>query len=127
VVVVCTASRLEDAAPLGGTVSTLERGIWLDPAILRVRAEQITLRVLTSDAERLAARLSEAPDGVTVEWAGGDELFVRGADLERAAAHVISSARSEAISIDALRYDAPSLYALAAARAARVARPAEPE
>jgi ABC-2 type transport system ATP-binding protein len=116
-VVLCTANRLEDGARLGGAVSTLERGIWLDPAASRVTPARISLRVLSPDAERLAARLAEAPAIVAVEWAGRHELVVRGADLERVAAHVVASARSAAISIDALRCDPPSLAALARARA----------
>jgi ABC-type multidrug transport system ATPase subunit len=116
-VVLTTASRIEDATRLGGTTSALERGTWLDSAAARVPLSQITLRVLTPEPRRLAARLAEAPDVSAVEWAGGHELLVRGADLERVAAHVVASARSEAIRIEALRYDPPSLDALAAARA----------
>jgi ABC-2 type transport system ATP-binding protein len=116
-VVLTSASRLEDAARLGGATSALERGIWLDSAAARPPLSQVTLRVHTPEPRRLAARLSEAPDVSAVEWAGGRELLVRGSDLERVAAHVVASARSEAISIDALRYDPPGLDALAAARA----------
>jgi ABC-2 type transport system ATP-binding protein len=116
-VVLTTANRLEDAARLGGTTHALERGIWLDSAAARPPLSQVTLRVQTPEPRRLAARLSEAPDVNAVEWAGGRELLVRGSDLERVAAHVVASARSEAIRIEALRYDPPSLDALAAARA----------
>jgi ABC-2 type transport system ATP-binding protein len=116
-VVLATASRIEDAARLGGATSALERGIWLDSAAARPPLSQVTLRVHTPEPRRLAARLSEAPDVSAVEWAGGRELLVRGSDLERVAAQVVASARSEAIRIDALRYDPPGLDALAAARA----------
>jgi ABC-2 type transport system ATP-binding protein len=123
-VVLATASRVEDAARLGGAVSTLERGTWLDSAASRTPLGQITLRVHSPDARRLAALLAEAPDVNAVEWAGGRELLVKGSDLERVAAQVARSARAEAIRIDALRYDPPSLYALSTARAG-LARPPE--
>jgi ABC-2 type transport system ATP-binding protein len=116
-VVLATANRLEDAARLGAATHALERGIWLDSAAASPPLGQVTLRVQTPEPRRLAARLSEAPDVSAVEWAGGRELLVRGSDLERVAAHVVASARSEAIRIEALRYDPPSLEALAAARA----------
>ncbi len=116
-VVLATAHRVEDATRLGGATSALERGIWLDSAAARPPLSPVTLRVHTPEPRRLAARLSEAPEVSAVEWAGGGELLVRGSDLERLAAHVVASARSEAISIEALRYDPPGLDALAAARA----------
>ncbi len=122
-VVLATASRVEDTARLSGATHALERGLWLDSAAARPPLSQVTLRVHTPEPRRLAARLSEAPDVSAVEWAGGRELLVRGSDLERLAAHVVASARSEAISIDALRYDPPGLDALAAARAG-LAQPA---
>jgi ABC-2 type transport system ATP-binding protein len=116
-VVLCTANRLEDAARLGGSLSSLERGVWFDPRASELPLSPVTLRVLTPEPERLAARLSESPEIVRVVSASGSELLLRGADLERAAAHLVASARSGAIRIEALRYDAPSLDALAAARA----------
>jgi ABC-2 type transport system ATP-binding protein len=116
-VVLSTASRVEDAARLGGATSAIERGIWLDSPAARPPLSQVTVRVHTADPRRLAARLSQAPDVSAVEWAGGHELLVRGSDLERVASLVVSSARSEAITIEALRYDPPGLDALAAARA----------
>jgi hypothetical protein len=116
-IVLATASRLEDATRLGGAISALERGTWLDSAAARTPLSQITLRVHSPEARHLAARLSEAPDVSAVEWAGGQELLVRGSDLERLAAQVVASARAASIRIDALRYDPPSLDTLAAARA----------
>jgi ABC-type cobalamin/Fe3+-siderophores transport system ATPase subunit len=114
-IVLLSASRLEDAARLGGTTSALERGNWLDSALVPLGF--VTLRVRTPDARRLAAQLSECPDVSAVEWAGGQELSIRGADLERVAAQIVSRARAAAIPIEALRYDPPSLEALAATRA----------
>jgi ABC-2 type transport system ATP-binding protein len=116
-IVLTSASRLEDAARLGGAVSALERGTWLAAAAACPPLSSITLRVHTPEPRRLAARLSEAPEVSAVEWSGGQELLVHGTDLERLAAHVAKSARSEAIRITALRYNPPSLDALAAARA----------
>ena len=116
-IVLTSASRLEDAARLGGATSALERGTWLSSAAACPPLSSVTLRVHTPEPRRLAARLSEAPEVNAVEWSGGHELLVHGADLERLAAHVVANARSEAIRITALRYDPPSLDALAAARA----------
>ncbi|MEI9941195.1 MAG: hypothetical protein WDO69_28590 [Pseudomonadota bacterium] len=116
-IVLCTASRLEDAARLGGAASALERGLWLGSAQARPPLGTITLRVHTPEPRRLAARLSEAPDISGVEWGGGQELLVHGSDLERLAHSVVANARAEAIRITALKQDAPPLEALAAARA----------
>ncbi|HYQ03147.1 MAG TPA: hypothetical protein VER96_30950 [Polyangiaceae bacterium] len=116
-VVFCTASRLEDATRLGGSVSALERGAWLSPASARPPLGSVALRVHTPEPRRLAARLSEAPDVAGVEWAGGHELIVRGAELDRLAQSVIANARAEAIRITALKPDAPPLEAVAATRA----------
>ena len=116
-IVLCSASRLEDAARLGGTASALERGLWLDSAQARPPLASVTLRVHTPEPRRLAARLSEAPDISGVEWAGGQELLVHGSELERLAHSVVANARAEAIRITALKQDAPPLEALAAARA----------
>ena len=116
-VVLCTANRLEDAARLGGSLSTLERGLWFDPRASQLPLSSVMLRVLTPEPQRLAARLSESPEIVTVVSASGRELMLRGADLERTAAHLVASARSQSIHIEALRYDPPSLDALGAARA----------
>jgi ABC-2 type transport system ATP-binding protein len=116
-IVLTSASRLEDAARLGGVTSALERGTWLAPAAACPPLSSVTLRVHTPEPRRLAARLSEAPEVTAVEWSGGQELLVHGTELERLAAHVVASARSEAIALTALRYDPPSLDALAAARA----------
>jgi ABC-type multidrug transport system ATPase subunit len=125
-IVLTSASRIEDAMRLSGTVHALERGIWQhSPALLAIGG--VALRVQTPEPQRLAARLSDSPDVSAVEWAGGRGLLVRGKDLERTAAHVVSSARAEAIRIEALRYEAPSLEALAAARAGLAHSAAERE
>jgi ABC-type thiamine transport system ATPase subunit len=116
-IVLCTASRLEDAARLGGNACALERGLWLGSAQARPPLSTVTLRVRTPEPRRLAARLSEAPDISGVEWAGGQELLVHGSELERLAQSVVANARAEAIRITALKQDAPPLEALAAARA----------
>lgn len=116
-IVLCTASRLEDAARLGGSMSALERGVWFAPAYARPALGSVALRVHTPEPRRLAARLSEAPDISGVEWAGGHELIVRGSELERVAHSVVANARAEAIRITALKPDAPALETLAAARA----------
>jgi len=116
-IVLCSASRLEDAARLGGTASALERGLWLGSAHARPPLSTITLRIHTPEPRRLAARLSEAPDISGVEWAGGQELLVHGSELEALAHSVVANARAEAIRITALKQDCPPLEALAAARA----------
>jgi len=116
-IVLCTASRLEDATRLGGSASTLSRGSWLAPASAGPPLGSVALRVHTAEPRRLAARLSEAPDVSGVEWAGGHELIVHGGELERVAHSIVANARAEAIRITALKPDAPSLDALAAARA----------
>jgi ABC-type multidrug transport system ATPase subunit len=116
-IVLCTTSRLEDAARLGGSASALERGSWLASTETYPARGAITLRLRTADPRRLAARLSEAPDVSGVEWAGGQELLVRGPDLDRLAHSVVANARAEAIRITALKQDAPALEALAAERA----------
>gem|GEM_PF-757242 len=116
-IVLCSASRLEDAARLGGSAGALSRGVWLDPASARPPIASVALRVHTAEPRRLAARLSEAPDISGVEWAGGHELIVRGSELERVAHSLVANARAEAIRITAIKPDAPSLEALAAARA----------
>jgi len=116
-IVLCCVSRLEDAALLGGTPSALERGAWFKNAVAQPARSAVTLRVHTAEPRRLAARLSEAPDVSGVEWAGGHELLVRGADLDRLASSVVANARAEAIRITALKPDAPTLEALAATRA----------
>ena len=116
-IVLCTASRWEDAARLGGSASALSRGQWLEPAYAHPPLDSVALRVHTAEPRRLAARLSEAPDISGVEWAGGHELIVRGSELERVAHSVVANARAEAIRITAIKPDAPSLDALAAARA----------
>lgn len=115
--VLSSASRVEDALRIGGTISCLERGTWLQASNTGLSLTEATLRVRTPEPRRLAARLAEAPEVNAVEWAGGKELLVRGADLTRLAEHVVASARSEAIRIEALRCQPPSLEALAAARA----------
>jgi len=116
-IVLCTASRLQDATRLGGNTSALERGSWLGPGQARPPLSNITLRVHTTEPRRLAARLSEAPDISGVEWAGGQELLVHGRELDSLAHSVVANARAEAIRITALKQDAPPLEALAAARA----------
>jgi len=116
--VLSSATRVEDALRIGGTLSRLERGTWLDPSNAYQPLAEVTLRVRTPEPRRLAARLAEAPEVRAVEWSGGQELLVRGADLTRLAEHVVASARSEAIHIEALRCQPPSLEALTAARAA---------
>ena len=77
----------------------------------------MTLRVHTPEPRRLAARLTEAPDVSGVEWAGGQELLVRGRALEVLAHSVLANARAEAIRITALKPDRPALERLVAARA----------
>ena len=116
-IVLSTASRLEDAARLGGTASRLERGTWLDPASVPVQGLEIALCVRTPEPRRLAARLAEAPDITGVEWPGGQELLVRGRDLGRLAQSVVANARAEAIRITALKQEFPTLETLAAERA----------
>jgi len=116
-IVLCTASRLEDAARLGGRAGALERGLWLGAARARPALGGITVRVHTLETRRLAARLSEAPDISGVEWTGGQELLVHGSELDVVARSVVANARAEAIRITALKQDAPPLEALAAARA----------
>ncbi|HEY3257004.1 MAG TPA: hypothetical protein VGJ91_23770, partial [Polyangiaceae bacterium] len=110
-IVLCTASRLEDAARLGGNASALERGVWLGSAQARPQRGSITLRVHSPEPRRLAARLSEAPDISGVEWSGGQELLVHGSELEPLAHSVVANARAEAIRITALKQDAPPLEA----------------
>jgi ABC-type multidrug transport system ATPase subunit len=116
-IVLTSASRVEDALRIGGTISSLVRGAWLDESNTGLSLAEVTLRVRTPEPRRLAARLSEAPQVNAVEWSGGKELLVRGADLTQLAKHVVASARSEVIRIEALRCEPPSLEALAAARA----------
>jgi ABC-type thiamine transport system ATPase subunit len=116
-IVLCSASRLEDAARLGRIVAALERGQWLGAEHASPKLANVTLRVRTPEPRRLAARLSEAPDITAVEWAGGQVLFVRGTELEKVAHSVVANARAEAIRIDALKQAAPALEELAAARA----------
>jgi ABC-type taurine transport system ATPase subunit len=125
-IVLCTACRLEDAARLGGSLSSLERGSWLGVGLARVPLAPITLRVHTPDPRRLAARLAEAPEIAAVEWTGGQELLVRGTELERVAHAVVLNARAEAISITALKQDLPALEPLAAARAGLYQREQKP-
>lgn len=115
-IVLASTSRVEDATRLGGATHALERGTWLDSAVARLSHSQVTLRVRTPEPRRLAALLAEAPDVSAVEWGGGRELLLRGRDLERLAAHVVASARSATIQIEALRYDPPSLDSVAASR-----------
>lgn len=116
-IVLCSASRLEDAARLGRIAGKLESGKWLGPEHALPPQASITLRVRTPEPRRLAARLSEAPDVSAVEWSGGQELLVRGSELERLAHSVVANARAEAIRIDALKQSMPALEELAAARA----------
>jgi len=116
-IVLCSASRLEDAARLGGSESALDRGSWLAAAQTRPPLGTVTLRVHTPEPRRLAARLSEAPDIAGVEWAGGPELLIHGSELEPLTHSVVANARAEAIRITALKQNAPPLEALAAARA----------
>lgn len=116
-IVLCSASRLEDAARLGGSRGVIERGVYLDDAALRLPVGEVTLRVQTPEPRRLAARLSETPNISAVEWAGGTELLVRGTDFEQLSQSVVANARAEAIRITALRQDAPPLEVLAATRA----------
>jgi hypothetical protein len=116
-VVLVTASRNEDAQQLGGEAHALERGLWLDSAEQRTPLRQATLRVETPAAERLLARLANAPGIRSVTRVGATELVVRGADLERLAATVVSDARAESIPISALREEFAPREPLAAARA----------
>ena len=116
-VVLCSASRLEDAAHLGGSSSTLDCGFWLDTGEVSPALAQVTLRVQTPEPHRLAARLAAAPDIAAVAWNGGQELLVRGALLERVAHSIVANARAEAIRLDAMKQDLPALELLAATRA----------
>ncbi len=122
VIVLATASRLEDATRIGGAASALERGIWL----ASVAALGVTLRVQTPDARRLAALLAEAADIEAVTWAGAQDLLVRGSDLERVAQRVVSCARGEALRVSALRQEPAALDALSAVHAGAAPAPALP-
>ncbi|MEP7051054.1 MAG: ATP-binding cassette domain-containing protein [Pseudomonadota bacterium] len=125
VIVLATASRLEDASRLGGTASALERGIWLPAAGARTLTPGVTLRVQTPHAARLVTCLAEAADIDAVTWAGTQELLVRGSNLERVAQRVVSSARADAIHITALRQEFPALEA-ASTTPATTSQPAPP-
>lgn len=116
-IVLSSASRLEDAARLGHASGSLERGRWLDASQSLASIAQFTVRVLTPEPRRLAARLAEAPDISSIEWSGGQELRVRGRDLHKLSHSIVANARAEAIRISALKQEPPSLEALAAARA----------
>jgi ABC-2 type transport system ATP-binding protein len=116
-IVLATASRVEDAARLGGEVHALERGLWLDSADSRTPHQQVTLRVQTPDAERLAACLAGAPEISAITRIGASELLVRGLALERLASSVVAHSRAASLRISALRQDASGLESLAAARA----------
>jgi len=116
-IVLATANRVEDAARLGGEVHALERGIWLDSAESRTPHQQVTLRVQTPDAERLAACLAGAQEISAVIRVGASELLVRGLDLKRVASSVVSNARAASLRVSALHQDATALESLAAARA----------
>ena len=126
VIVLATASRLEDATRIGGAASALERGIWLASAAARTPALGVTLRVQTPDARRLAALLAEAADIEAVTWAGAQDLLVRGSDLERVAQRVVSCARGEALRVSALRQEPAALDALSAVHAGAAPAPALP-
>ncbi len=102
-VVLCSASRAEDAAKLGTVAGTLQRGTWHSAGPTRSAQSTITLRVHTPEANRLAALLRGTSGISTVEWAGGQELLVRGKGLEATARCVAESARAEAIRITALK------------------------
>ena len=116
-IVLATAGRVEDALRLGGEVHALERGIWLDSAESRTPPLQLTLRIQTPDAERLAACLAGAPEISEVTQVGALELLVHGTDLKRVASRVIANARAASLRISALRQDASALESLATARA----------
>ncbi len=116
-IVLATASRVEDAARLGGEVHALERGLWLDSADSRTPHQQVTLRVQTPDAERLAACLVGAPEISAITRIGASELLVRGLALERLASSIVAHARAASLRVSALRQDASALESLAAARA----------
>jgi ABC-type multidrug transport system ATPase subunit len=116
-IVLATASRVEDAARLGGEVHALERGLWLDSAESRTPHQQATLRVQSPDLERLAACLAGAPEISAITRIGASELLLRGLDLQRVASSVVANARAASLRINALREDAPALESLAAARA----------
>ncbi len=125
-VVLTTASRLEDAAVIEGTLSVLERGTWLGSSAARVQLEAAALRVQTPDAERLATLLPVGEDVTSLEALGDRELIVRGPELERIAQRVLRAAEEAALTIEAMRVDAASLSELRAARerAARAAQAA---
>jgi len=115
-VVLTTASRLEDAATIEGTLSVLERGTWLGASAARAPTETVALRVRSADATRLARALAAKDEISALEAASPRELIVHGNDPERVAAHVLTSAKEAAITIEALRIDAPTLSELTAAR-----------
>jgi len=121
-VVLTTASRLEDAAVIEGSLSVLHRGTWLDSSAARATVELVALRVQTDAAARLATMLAGKEGIGKVEALGPRELIVRGEDVERVAACVLASAQEASVAVEALRVDAPSLpeLALARERAARV-------
>ena len=115
-VVLTTATRLEDAAVIEGSLSVLERGAWLGSSALRAPASAITLRVRSSNATQLAALLTGSEEITALEALGMHELLARGRDPERIAERVLACARAASIQIEALCVDAPSLSELAAAR-----------
>lgn len=117
-IVLCSATGVDDAARLGGSIGLLDRGFWLDSSQTRATVATITLRVQSPEPRRLAARLAEAPAVDAVEWSGTHELLVRGSNLERLAHSIVANARAEAIRITALKQDPPNLELLAATRAA---------
>jgi ABC-type multidrug transport system ATPase subunit len=116
-IVLCTANRLEDATRLGGEVSALERGLWLDSPQARLPLAPITIRVQTPEPERLVECLTRAPEIAAAHWMGGHEVLVHGSKLEQVLRAIVSGARAAAIRILAIKQDPAALEALAAARA----------
>ena len=116
-VVLCTANRVQDATRLGGEVSALERGLWLDSPEARRGLTRITVRVHASEPQRLLECVARAPEISGAHWLGGHEVLVYGSHFEQIARAIVVSARAAAVQILALKQDAPALEALAAARA----------
>lgn len=101
-IVLCSASRAEDARKLGSIAGALVRGQWQPAEPERLRSNPVTLRVHSPDAQRLAAHLRGSALFTAVESAGAHELLVYGVGAEATARGVIEQARAEALRISAL-------------------------
>ena len=116
-IVLCTANRLEDATRLGGEVSALERGLWLDSPRARLPLAAIVIRVQTPEPERLVECLKRVPEVLRTQWTSGQEVRVFGSEPEQVLRSIVSGARAAAIRIAAIKQDPAALEVLAAARA----------